>query len=249
MQYAAPSFLQEQELTRHLPTPWGDPLYPPPAEPNYFHTDFSGLVLPTTGDQIAAPHPSSLSCKPQTFPYAQPAFSPRAVQNTSTNVNFASSLKLHTQGEAKPSTDKSIIGKHFIIGTESVLEGIQGKEAVIETAFADFQISRSEYAVFAGFNEALMRSGTGYLPEIHVLYSVDIAHRTESLVTELGKILSPLPGVLFTPSSTYRIPVFQNDETLLSWDEFVFSRIERYADIRSAVAPTSIQVVSRSQGS
>jgi hypothetical protein len=161
MQHAAPSFFQEQDLTRHLPTPWGHPLYPPPAELNYFHIDFSGLVLPTTGDQIAAPHPSSLSCKPQTFPYAQPAFSPRAVQNTSTNVNFASSLKLHTQDEAKPPTDESVIGKHFIIGAESVLEGIQGKQTVIETAFVDFQISRTEYAVLAGFNEA-HAIGTGY---------------------------------------------------------------------------------------
>jgi hypothetical protein len=156
-------------------------------------------------------------------------------------------LKLRTQD--KLPTDESVIGKHFVIGAESALEGIQGKETAIETAFADFQISRSEYAVLAGFNEILMRSGTGYLPEIHVFCSVDIAERTESLVNKLGKILSPLPGALFTPSSTYRIPVFQNDETLLSWDELVFSRTERYADIRSTVPPTSIQVVSRPQGS
>ena len=88
----------------------------------------------------------------------------------------------------------------------------RGKEMVIETAFADFQISRLEYAVLAGFNEALMWSGTGYLPEIHVFCSVDIAQRTESLVNKLGKILSPLPGALFTPNSMYWIPVFQNDE-------------------------------------
>ena len=149
----------------------------------------------------------------------------------------------------KPPTDQSVIGKHFIRGAESALEGIQGKETIIETVFADFQISKSEYAVLVGFNEALMRSGTGYLPEIHLFCSVNITQRTESLVTKLGKILSPLPGALFTPTSTYRIPVFQNDETVLSWDELVFSRTERYADIRSAVAPTLIQVVSRPQGS
>ena len=158
-------------------------------------------------------------------------------------------MKLRTQDEAKPPTDQSVIGKHFVIGAESALEGIHGKETVIETTFADFQISKSEYAVLAGFNEALMRSGTAYLPEIHVFCSVDMTLRTESLVTKLGKILSPLPGALFTPTSTYRIPVFQNDETLLSWDELVFSRTERYGDIRSAVTPTSIQVVSRPQGS
>ena len=146
-------------------------------------------------------------------------------------------------------TDQSVTGKHFITGAESALEGIRVKDTAIETAFADFQISKSEYAVLAGFNEALMQSGTGYLPEIHVFCSVDIAQRTESLVTKLGKIISPLPGALFTPTSTYRIPVFQNDQTLLSWDELVFSRTERYADIRSAVTPTSIQVVSRPQSS
>jgi hypothetical protein len=167
------------------------------------------------------------------------------IQDASKNVKSAS---LRTQDKAKP-TDASVIGKHFVIGAELALKGIQGKETVIETAFADFQISRSEYAVLAGFNEALMRSGTGYLQEIHVFCSVEIAQRAESFATKLGKILSPLPGALFTPSSIYRLPVFKNDEILLSWDELVFSRTEGYADICSAVAPTSIQVVSCPQGS
>ena len=119
----------------------------------------------------------------------------------------------------------------------------------IEAVFKDFKISRSEYGVLAGFNEALMRSGTGYLQEIHIFCSVDITQRVESFVTKLGKILSPLPGTLFTPSSMHRIPVFRIDGTVLSWDELAFSRMERYADIRSAVGPTSIQVVSCPQGS
>ena len=251
-QHALPLLPREQGL---LSTPRAHPLYARRAELIYTHLhgfpiqSYPKYDLSTAGDQIAAPHLSSVSSKPHPFPVVQSAFSPRAVQNTSTNVNFASSMKLHTQDEAKLPTDKSVIGKHLIIGAESALEGIQGKETVIETVFADFQISKSEHAVLVGFNEALMRSGTGYLPEIHLFCSVDIAQRTESLVTELGKILSPLPGALFTPTSTYRIPVFQNDETLLSWDELVFSRTERYADIRSAVTPTSIQVVSRPQGS
>jgi hypothetical protein len=247
----APSLPYGQGLTKRLPTPPAHPLsYRSPS----FHShlpfpdqSYRNLFFPTMNDLAPAPRLSSMSSQPQAFPYAQLTSPPRAVQDTSTNVNFASSLKLRTQD--KLPTDESVIGKHFVIGAESALEGIQGKETAIETAFADFQISRSEYAVLAGFNEILMRSGTGYLPEIHVFCSVDIAERTESLVNKLGKILSPLPGALFTPSSTYRIPVFQNDETLLSWDELVFSRTERYADIRSTVPPTSIQVVSRPQGS
>ena len=224
---------------------------PSPAEPIYFHSHFPfpnqsypESVYPTTDEQNTTPHTSSMSSEPQAFPYAQSAFSLHAIQDT-----FTSSLKLHTLDEVKPPTDKSVIGKHFIIGAESALEGIQDKETVIETAFANFQISRSQYAVLAGFNEALMQSGTGYLLEIHIFCSVDITQTSESLVNKLGKILSPLPGALFTPSATYQIPVFHNDKTLLSWDEIVFSRTERYADIRSAVAPTSIQVVSCPQGS
>ena len=158
-------------------------------------------------------------------------------------------MSLPSKDEAKPSIDKSVIGKHFVMGADSALEGIQGKEMDIEAAFNNFNISRSEYAVLAGFNEALLRSGTGYLPEIHIFCSVDITQRAESFVTKLGKILSPLPGVLFTPSSMNRIPVFKNNETVLSWDELVISRTERYADIRPTVSPTSIRVVSCLQGS
>ena len=158
-------------------------------------------------------------------------------------------VELRTQDEPKPSIDEPVIGEHFVVGAESALEGIQGKEMDIEAAFNDFKISRSEYAILAGFNEALLRSGTGYLPEIHIFCSVDIAQRAESFVTKLGKILSPLPGVLFSPSSINRIPVFKNDETVLSWDELVFSCTDRYADIRSAVSPTSIWAVSCLQGS
>jgi len=228
-----------------------------PADPIYLHShlpcpnqSYPKFVHSTMDNQNAAPHPPSMSSKPQAFPYAQSVFSPDTMQDTSKTVKFTPSLKLHTQDKAKEPTDESVIGKHFVIGAESVLEGIQEKETVIQTAFADFQIFRSEYAVLAGFNEALMRSGTGYLPEIHIFCSVDIVERAESFVTKLGKILSPLPGALFTPSSMYRIPVFKNDETLLSWEELVFSRTEGYADICSAVAPpTSIQVVSCPQGS
>ena len=171
------------------------------------------------------------------------------VQDTSKNVKLASSLELHTQDEAKPPADESVIGRHLVIGAEIALEGIRGKEIAIEATFNDFNISSSEYVILAGFNEALIQSGTGYLPEIHVFCSVDIARSPESFVTKLGKVLSPLPGALFTPSSMYQIPVFKNDGTPMSWDELVFSHTERYADICSAVAPTSIQVASRPQGS
>ena len=195
------------------------------------------------------PHPSSMSSEPQAFPCAQSVFSVHTTQDTSKNVKFTSSLKLHIQDEVKLPTDESVIGKHFIIGAESALKGIQDKEIAIEAAFNDFNISSLEYAVLAGFNEALIQSGTGYLPEIHIFCSTDITQSAESFVTKLGKILAPLPGALFTPSSTYQIPVFKDNEAHLSWDELIFSHTEQYADICSAIAPTLIQVVSCPQGS
>ena len=200
-------------------------------------------------NQNAAPPPSSMSSMSHTFPHPQSAFSHHAIQDTSKNVKFTSSLKLHTQDEVESPINESVIGKHFVKGAETALEGIKGKEMAIQAVFNEFKISRSEYAILAGFNEALLQSGTGYLPEIHIFCSMDITQRAESFVTKLGKILSPVPGALFTPSSMNRIPVFKNDGTVLSWDELVFSRTEGYADICSAVAPTSIQVVSRPQGS
>jgi hypothetical protein len=187
-------------------------LSPSPTDPIYLHShlpfpnqSYPKLTYSTVDDQNTAPRPSSMSSKPQAFPNVQSVFSLGTIQDTSKNVKFTSSLKLCTQDKAKQPTDESVIGKHFVIGAESALKGIQGKEMAIEAAFADFQISRSEYAILAGFNEALMRSGTGYLQEIHVFCSVDIAQRAEYFVTKLGKILSPLPGALFTPSYVYRI--------------------------------------------
>ena len=72
-------------------------------------------------------------------------------------------------------------------------------------------------------------------------------YKYTSIITKLGKILTPLPGALFTPSFIYQIPVFKDDETRLSWDELVFSHTEQHADI--AIPPTSTHVVSRPQGS
>ena len=222
----------------------------------YFHSHlpfsnqrYPKFVYPVTDNKNTVSHPLSMSSKPQDFPYTHSAFPLHAIQDTPESVKLTPSSKLHTQDEPKPATNESVIVKHFVIGAESVLDSIQGKKMAIEAAFNNFKISRSEYAVLAGFNEALMQSGIGYLPEIHIFCSVDIAQKTESLSTKLGEILSPLPGTLFTPSSMYQTPVLRNDGTVLSWDELVFSCTERYAGVNSPVASTSVQVVSHLQGS
>lgn len=136
------------------------------------HVPFRDQSYQTTDNQNTMPHPFSMSSKSQAFPDAQSVFSPPTIQDTSKNVKFISGLKLHTQDEAKPPTDNSVIGRHVVIAAESALEGIRGKEMAIEAASNDFKISRSEYAVLAGFNESLMRSGTGYLSEIHIFCSL-----------------------------------------------------------------------------
>ena len=41
-------------------------------------------------------------------------------------------MELHTHDEATPPADGSILGKHFIIGAETALEGIRGKEIAID---------------------------------------------------------------------------------------------------------------------
>ena len=107
-------------------------------EPNS-HLPFLDRSYQTTDDQNIMPHPFNISSKSQAFPDAQSVFSLPTIQDTSKNVKFISSLKLHTQDEAKPSTDKSVIGRHVIIAAESALEGIEGKEMAIEAVFNDFK--------------------------------------------------------------------------------------------------------------
>ena len=106
------------------------------------------------------------------------------------------------------------------------------RKAEIRAAFRDLKILESQYGVCAGFNEALIQSGFGYLEEIHVFCRVEIPN-SSFLLTKLGKVLTPYPGFVFTPSSGYKTPVFKDDGTIWDYHDLSLHRTERHSDIRA----------------
>lgn len=51
-------------------------------------------------------------------------------------------------------------------------------------------------------------------------------------LTELGKVLTPYPGVVFTPSFGYKTPVFKDDGTIWDYDDLSLHRAETLSAIR-----------------
>ena len=99
-----------------------------------------------------------------------------------------------------------------------VLRNPGKKKDEIQATFFEIRIDESQYTVLAGFNEELIQSGFGYLEEMHTFCRVEIPSSPHFL-TKLGKILTPYPGVVFTPSSIYKTPVFKDDGTIWDYDD------------------------------
>jgi len=65
-----------------------------------------------------------------------------------------------------------------------------------------------------------------------VLCRVEIPN-SSLLLTELGKVLTPYPGVIFTPSSGYKTPVFKDDGTIWDHDDLSLHCAERHSDLHA----------------
>ncbi|KDR78043.1 hypothetical protein GALMADRAFT_224437 [Galerina marginata CBS 339.88] len=128
------------------------------------------------------------------------------------------------------------------IAAEHALCHIQKNRLQIDSAFSERNIQKSQYAIFAGFDESLIQDGIGYLEQIHIFTSADLVTNSP-LLAELGKILSPFSSLLFTESShPHRLPIFKPDGTTWDFDEFVFETASKFADYGSTAAmyPTVI---------
>ncbi|KAF8797603.1 hypothetical protein BYT27DRAFT_6935145 [Phlegmacium glaucopus] len=140
--------------------------------------------------------------------------------------------KFRSLNEADEEVDRNgIVTTQALIAAEGALKYISdsGKKAEIKAAFLDLQIVESQYAVLAGFNEALIQSGFGYLEEIHVFCCVEIQVPDYTLLSKLGKVLTPYPGIIFTPSSGYKTPVFKDDGTIWDYDDLSLHRAETHS--------------------
>ena len=74
----------------------------------------------------------------------------------------------------------------------------------IEKIFTKFRIPKSDYQLFAGFDEGLLRECC-YLDQIHVNIRFKPRNMT-CFLKRLGPILLPFSAVIFTDKSIHRLP-------------------------------------------
>ena len=119
--------------------------------------------------------------------------------------------------------------------------------SLVSEIFDRSQIQKSEYAVYAGFDESLIKSGVGYIEQIHVFVSAEV-DASSSLLAELGRLFSPFSSILFTGSSWYRMPVLKPgvNGDVWNFDELTFFTASKFADGGSS-ATTPLTVISLSQ--
>jgi hypothetical protein len=117
----------------------------------------------------------------------------------------------------------------------------------VSEIFSRSQIQQSEYAVYAGFDESLIESGVGYLEQIHVFVSAKV-DADSPLLAELGGLFSPFSSILFTGSSSYRMPVFKAgvDGDVWNFDDLAYFIASKFADGGSS-AKTPLTVISLAQ--
>jgi hypothetical protein len=127
---------------------------------------------------------------------------------------------------SRDNTSPAVHISHFLLGAEGALKHMKEIEAKLKMTFSSFQIPQSGYCVCAGFNESLIELEVGYVQEIHAFTMIQVP--ASSLITELGKLFSPYPGVLFTSSSSHQTPVFKDDGSVWDFDELLLSRNEKY---------------------
>ena len=126
------------------------------------------------------------------------------------------------------------------IAPEDALQHARSKLPLVSEVFYRWKIQESEYVVQAGFDESLIKSGVGYLQQIHVFVSAEV-DATSPLFSELGKIFSPFSSILFTESSLYYLPVFKDDGNVWEFDELIYFTASKFADDgSSAVMPPTV---------
>ena len=133
------------------------------------------------------------------------------------------------------------------IAAEHALQHVRNNISLVSEVFGRWKIQKSEYVIHAGFDESLIKSGVGYLEQIHVFVFAEV-DATSPLLSELGRLFSPFSSILFTESSLYFLLVFKDDESVWEFDELVYFTASKFADGGSS-AKTPLTVISLSQTS
>lgn len=134
----------------------------------------------------------------------------------------------------------------FWIAAERALQHLQANQSQIEATFATYGIKKSDYVLYAGFDESVIHAEVGYLEQIHVFSSASII--ATSLLSQLGKIFSPFSSILFTESSVYELPIYKPDGTTWIFDELVFQTASKLVDRGSTAAIPTVISMSKTAG-
>jgi hypothetical protein len=133
------------------------------------------------------------------------------------------------------------------IAAEHALHHVEKRLSQIETIFQSHDIDKSQYAIYAGFDETLIRTGVGYMEQIHLFTMANIAPESP-LLSQLGKVLSPFSSILFTASHTLHLPIYKpGSTTTWGFDELAFKTASKVIDHGSTAAmhPTVISLSQR----
>jgi hypothetical protein len=151
-----------------------------------------------------------------------------------------------SQGSPASPVDVDVLNGHFQgistcwIAADHALQHARNNILLVSEIFDKWQIQKSKFIVLAGFDESLIKSGVGYLEQIHVFVIAEV-HPSSPLLTELGRLFSPFSSTLSTESSSYRLPVFKDDGSVWEFDELVYFTASKSANGGSSAKTTPSQ--------
>ncbi|KIK04994.1 hypothetical protein K443DRAFT_91988 [Laccaria amethystina LaAM-08-1] len=133
----------------------------------------------------------------------------------------------------------------LVLAAKTALRHLQQFEAEIKAALSLSGISEMDYILLAGFNESVIHSGIGYLEEVHVILKSESPPDSD-LLSSLGRIFSPFPGMIFStcPPYYFQTPVFNSEGKAQEWDEVLFTQAHTYTTLRMGNKMKEMELMS-----
>lgn len=126
---------------------------------------------------------------------------------------------------------------------------LQSNLHALERLLTDFGVQRDLWMAQVGFDEELLCGGSGYVQEVLITILEDLNIEGDySVIQQIGKILSPFPGVVRMPQCFFRTPVFKHDGTVWeTYNDFVRDHVNtldsfEYDSMRRLYMATSQEV-------
>ena len=98
----------------------------------------------------------------------------------------------------------------------------------LKSILTEFGVQRALWIAQVGFDEELLCRGGGYVQEVLITVREDVKIKGEDLMVQnIGKVLSPFPGIVRMPRRFFRTPVFKCDGSVWEiYDNFVRDHVK-----------------------